>query len=235
MRLQIIIKFLLFVLFAFLLFLIFSIFHRFLSFPNAENTFTEEGEVKLYPNHPISQIFVAKQNGLNQLDIAIRDFNEWSKNKISFELKDSNCDQTIASNTIDIFSPDYTIYTPFRFPRIPDSQEKTYCAEVTFVTDKENFDEASLPFIVYSRLKGNFFTNSGENNEDNPGSAKLYNGKTLVMKPAYGSGIFSQDISILNDRISQYKPWFLKYHYLYAISILFVIFSVVLVAILIIV
>jgi hypothetical protein len=212
---------------------IFLRFSRSLAFPDVDNKFLEDGEARLHPNRPVSQFFTADRNNLNQVDVAIRNFNQWSKDKIVFNLKDEACDKTIATGEIGRFSPDYTIYTPFAFPAISDSQGKTYCVEVAFATNKENLDENQLPFIVYSRLKGNVFTNSGEDDEDNPGSARIYSGKTLVMKPAYGSGNFKEDIKILNDRVSQYKPWFLKHDYLYAISISFVILSVVLVVILI--
>ena len=88
------------------------------------------------------------------------------------------------------------------------------------------------PFLVYSRSKGNSFTNSGE---ENLGEKKIYKGKTLVMKPAYGSDSFWKNMETLNDRISQYKPWFLKHFYLDAIVILFLATSVAIVIILILV
>jgi len=39
-------------------------------------------------------------------------------------------------------------------------------------------------------------------------------GKSLAMRPAYLNHYFWQDIQELNQRISQYKPWFLKHYFL---------------------
>jgi len=55
----------------------------------------------------------------------------------------------------------------------------------------------------------------------------------LSMRPAYENDNWKQDISELSQRISQYKPWFLKHFYLDAIAILFIVLSVGLVTILI--
>lgn len=229
MKLQSIIKILFLLLFSIFLIFIFARFFGTLSFPNVEDKLLEDGKVRLFPNRPVFQIFTAQKNGLNQIDIAIRNFNSWNSDKISFQLKDSACDETIANNEVSIFSPDYTIYTPFTFSEISDSQGRVYCAEFILLTKNENQVEELLPFIVYSRAKGTSFTNSGE---EELGEKKIYSGKTLVMKPAYGSGSFWKNMETLNDRISQYKPWFLKHYYLGTIAILFVVLSIGLVTVL---
>jgi hypothetical protein len=211
--------------------LVLARFFHSLSFSIAEDTFTEDGEVKLFPDRPISQVFTAQNNRLNQVDLAIRNFNTWNRsNKISFALKDSDCNETIATDSVDIFSPDYTIYTPFVFSEIQDSQGKTYCTQVTLLTDKKDQPEELLPIIVYTKVKGPSFTNSGEQED---GADKIYKGKTLVMKPSYGNGSVWKDLGTLGDRISQYKPWFLKHYYIDTIVILFILFSIAVVTILI--
>lgn len=227
-------KFNLFLLLVFVFFfiLIFSRFFSSLSFPDFKDNFKETGETTLFPNKPIHQIFTAEKNNLNQVNVAIKNFNDWSRDKIIFNLKDENCKTILASDKINVFSPDYTIYTPFTFSssfsKISENQEMKLCAEIIFIP-KNNTEESDFPTIVYSSLKNSSFINTGDIEAE-----QFRNNKTLVMKPAYGSGSFWKDIETLNNRISQYKPWFLKHYFLYFIIFSFIILLVFLVIILVI-
>lgn len=219
--------------FALFFILILARFFDGLSFPNERNKFLEDGEATLYPNRAILQKFTTEKNNLNQVDVAIRNFNKWSRDKIIFELKDASCDRTLAKDELNFFSYDYTIYTPFTFPQfseISNSEVGQYCAAITFVPKKADpLDASELPFIVYSRLRGSSFQNTG----DDGGAGRTYDGKTLVMKPAHGSGGFFSNIKTLNDRVSQYKASFLKGGNLYLIAIFYLVLTIILTVLLI--
>ena len=59
------------------------------------------------------------------------------------------------------------------------------------------------------------------------------NDQSLSMRTVYRNATLWQDLGELNDRISQYKPWFLKDFFIGTIATLFVILSTTLIALLI--
>jgi hypothetical protein len=102
-----------------------------------------------------------------------------------------------------ILTPDPRIYYHVNFPTIPDSAGQTYCFKTTYFS---RFDRGSdLPYLGTS--KGKQFAGWSYANE---GNNRTYENRTLQMRPSYGTESFLGNLSRLNDRISQYKPEFLK-------------------------
>lgn len=222
--------------FLIFLFIIFTRFFSSLSFSNTKNQFLKTGNALLYPNKPVFQEFTAEKDNLNQVNVAIRNFNYWSFGKIIFELRDEYCKKIIATDKLDAFSFNYPNFTPFSFHGLFDlsgTKGKQYCVALTFIPKGSSYQEpSSLPSVVYSRADKEFsYINTGENN----GEGKTYTKKTLVIKPAYGSQDYSSNIQTLNDRISQYKASFLKGTWLYIIVFSFIILSIILTILLIII
>ena len=85
----------------------------------------------------------------------------------------------------------------FRFPRIVDSKNKSYCLIATFKPKKSSAKSIRI------------FTMGDEENQP------------LSIRPVYKNNNIFADLNELNRRISQYKPWFLKHYFLYSIIILF--------------
>ena len=67
----------------------------------------------------------------------------------------------------------------------------------------------------------------------NTTTAETFENKTLSVRGVYVNDNLGQDLRELSQRISQYKPWFLKHYFLEAIAILFMVLSVGLIVILI--
>lgn len=186
-----------------------------LSFPDSSYNFLGSTEkAKLDSGKPISQKFIAKDNNLNQIKIIIGNSNLWPMEKIVFELADSSCESIIARETMTFLTPEPHIYYRFNFPEIADSQGKEYCFKATYFS---TFDRGiERPFLGASEEEQ--FAGMSYFNE---GNGRLYQDRTLQMRPSYGTRSFVGDLNQLNNRISQYKPVYLKGHALTAIFVTF--------------
>ncbi|MDP3956961.1 MAG: hypothetical protein Q8Q10_00470 [bacterium] len=186
-----------------LLLILFS-FYNTLSFPDTSYNFLgASGKAKLDSGKPITQVFTAKENNLNQVKIIGGNFDLMLREKIVFELADSGCEAILASQSANFLTPSPHIYYRFNFPAIPDSAGKKYCFRVTYFSPIDRGDER--PYLAISegeRFRGQSYINEGNN--------RIYENRTLQMRPAYTVGSFPGDLGRLNDRISQYKPEFLK-------------------------
>jgi hypothetical protein len=176
-----------------------------ISFPESSYNFLGESKkVKLDPGQPVFQTFTATENGLNQIKIIIGNQElEWGE-KMVFELQDESCTTTIANNTLTPLTPDSHIYYRFNFPVQQNSQGRKYCFKATYFSPKDRGDER--PYLAATeeeQFQNRSYTNMG--------NGRTYEGRTLKMRPAYGTGSFSGDLARLNDRLSQYKPAFLKH------------------------
>lgn len=211
------------ILLAFFLFLalIFFDFLANLSFPDTLPGSPKTDETKLYPKSPVFQIFTATENNLERINIGTKNIPDKLGSDVLFQLSDETCDKILAESKFGYFS---FLSDPkvFKFTKIPDSKDKKYCLKVTYLGDKKG--KNGYPSIETSNQPADpnaSYTNTGGKGGENKG-------KTLKIEPAY-SGTLSENLNQLNQRISQYKPWFLKGNYLFAIFALFLICSAILV------
>jgi hypothetical protein len=140
------------------------------------------------------------------------------KGELRLRVLDHDCQKILREKNIIIKSlGSGTI--PFYFEKIAGSKDKMYCISLDF-TGENN---------IQLRLSEDL----------HPDSVSLYQNaneiknQSLSMRPAYQNKNRWQDIQELNQRISQYKPWFLKHYFLYFIAFGFILLSFLLVAILI--
>lgn len=156
---------------------------------------------KLSVDKPISQVFMAQEDGLSEIKYHIGNLNLWPGEALHFELRDSTCTQIITTNSWTLLKLKPSIYTHFHFSRIADSQGKNYCAFITYTSpyDRKSSD---VPYINTSKFPGRSYTVISKN--------KVYENETLQIRPAYSSGNFFSDLWRLIERISQYKPDFIK-------------------------
>lgn len=194
-----------------------------LAFPDSDYNFVTGGSAKLYPGLPVFQIFTAKDNNLSQIKIALKNSSVNFSEKIVFELADENCEKILATDKINWYTP-VGIFYRFNFEKIKDSRDKKYCLSATFYSNKKG-DYPEISISKSEIFKDSSFTNTGKN--------KTYQGRTLIFRPAYENENVWQNLQELNQRMSQYKPWFLKNIYLSAIILLTIILSITLVLLLI--
>lgn len=194
--------------FGILLLLIFARFFSLLSFPDSSIVLEKGETIKLQPEDSITQKFTANRDNLAKVEFLLRSPGiEFEKNdKLEMQLADENCQNPLRTGEMrESFLNSGNLYE-FDFSEIKDSQGKTFCAIATFEPAKQSAKAIQ------------FFTQDGTQ---------------LSIRPVYANDHVWQDLGELNQRISQYKPFFLKHFYLWTISILFIILSIVLVVVLI--
>lgn len=200
------------ILLAIFLIMIVGIFYRFytlLMFPDSQIEL-EKGElVKLQPQDSLTQKFQANRDNLMTVQFLLRTpgiaFEKGDK--VSMKLADENCEKTIRQGELaSSYLASENLYE-FKFPTIANSKDKTFCVIATFKPTKDT--AKAIQFFNKNDASG------------------------LSIRPAYVNNGVWQNLSELNQRMSQYKPWFLKHYFIGSIMLLFIILSISLVAILI--
>lgn len=185
--------------------LIFWKFFSFLSFSD-QTIFPEENtkKEKLYPNSPIIQKISAKENNFDQLNVSLSDFSPKIGDKIILEILDELCQSVLVESKIDIYTwHSSNGFKKFKFKTIPNSQGKTYCLKFTYIPVGVEQDDRA--YISSFEFEGLSYINTG--NKKISGEQK---NRSLKLRPAYDKGSHWQNLSILTDRMSQYKPIYLK-------------------------
>lgn len=209
-----------------LIFLIFSRFFSILSFPDS-TAVLDKGEVlNIYPKQSLSQTFVAGRDNLSKIEFLLRTPGIKAGDTLHVKLADATCATPLRQGILEVpFLNSDNLYV-FQFPRVEDSNGKKYCAILSY--------ETTISKDKYLRL----FTT--ENNDPDmtltPSSNNMeLKNQSLSMRLVYNNDSVGQDLRELNQRISQYKPWFLKHFFIAAIAVLFIVLSISLVIILIVI
>ena len=203
--------------------LIFFRFSTLIAFPDAQTLDRDKIE-KIYPGETFSQQFTAKRDYLEAIQFLLRTPGLKKSDAITVKLADETCADTLREGILaPAFLNSDNLYR-FAFPRIEDSEGKRYCLLLTF--EEKNHSSKYLQF----------FTTIQNDNVSllmDADTGVPRNDQSLSMRTVYRNATLWQDIGELNDRISQYKPWFLKDFFIGTIGILFVILSTALIALLI--
>lgn len=205
------------IVFAVLFTTVLWIFLSAISLPRTEYNFAgEKYHVTLEPGKPLKQAFIAQQDGLDTIKIAITGASLSYGNSILFELADSSCKQAIISDRYGFFSSEPAPFHIFTFPRIADSNGKTYCFKATyFYQEGTSIDHPSMTVMEHETFKNESYTNAA--------TKETYQGQSLSILPTYTENSLGGTISNLSHRMSQYKPWFFKDAVLAALLIMFLI------------
>lgn len=205
-----------------LLILIFFTLGNIWSFPDTEWPLTKGDKEKIRTE--VVQKFKANRDGLARIKILFGNSDINSGGTLIFKLFDEDCEESIRTTRLDINSLNSDNTTDFIFSKIKDSKDKTYCFKLSY--DQKKDSKKINVFIAENKMAQNkFLSVNGE---------ELI-GQSLAMRPAYKNATLFGDINELNQRISQYKPWFLKHYYLYFIAFGFLILSIILLTALIII
>lgn len=215
-------KIILGVIFFGLFFLIFFRLNKLMSFPDQRWTL-EKGE-KIKMSSEIVQKFEADRDGLARVKILFSSSDVKPGGTFNFQLYSENCQDILREVNLGITSLDSGNTVDFIFPKVKDSKNKTFCLKLKYA-QKEGGKKANI-FVIKNSMPQNKFLSI--NDEE-------FHGKSLAMRPAYRNSNLLKDFSELNQRMSQYKPWFLKHYFLHMIMFGFIILSIVLVLLLIIV
>jgi hypothetical protein len=169
----------------------------------------------------IMQKFKAERDGLARIKVLFGSSDVSPGGTFTLDILDEDCKKSVRKIELDITSLESDKLTDFIFPKIKDSNGKTYCLTLSYDQMKggkkaEIFLSPRAPQVTYFSINGQELTD-----------------KSMPMRPAYKNASIFGDIEEMNQRISQYKPFFLKHYYLYFIVFGFLILSIGLVIILI--
>ena len=209
--------------FAILLLSIAFQFFSLLSFPDSSIVLVKGDTVKLQPEDSLTQKFTANRDGLNKVEFLLRTPGIVFENKdvMKVQLLDENCQKPLREGVLkESFLNSGNLYE-FPFSKVENSQNKIFCVIATFQPTKSSAKAIQ------------FFTSDGPPRVDERLSPRVEAGAQLSIRPVYVNDNVWQNLSELNQRISQYKPFFLRHIYLATFSILFIVLSIVLVMILI--
>lgn len=198
---------------AILLIAVFWKFFSLLSFPDSGILLQKGKIIKLRPEATLTQKFSANRNNLAKIEVLLKGSGVKYENgdKVAAKIADENCQKILREGELkDSFLEIQNLHE-FSFEPIPDSAGKEFCFLATFLPKK--LGTKSLQFYT-----------AGEET-----------GQPYSIRPVYKNSSIIQDLSELNQRISQYKPWFLKHYFLDVIFLVFIISSIGLVVILIII
>lgn len=219
-------KYVLLAIFIFFLFVVFSQFYSILSFPDMSWNLDKDEKIDMKPEKPVIQKFIARQDNLSRIEILFGNSKISPGANIKMQLLDENCSNVIRSKNLEVKSLDSDAAYEFKFSTIKDSKDKTYCLNLNFTPKENKGKKYARIFTVPNTSPENvyFFDFTKDQEIKN---------RSLAIRPAYKTESVWKDMEKLNQRMSQYKPWFLKHYYLYAIAFGFLILSIALVTILI--
>lgn len=186
------------------MFFILSDLFKNISFPDSSYNFLgKDKRVELEPGKSVTQVFKARRDGLDQIKIIIGDLGSLGiHDSIDLTLAQSNCETPIATDTITSFTGEPKIYYHFDFDRIPDSLDKSYCLKISYSATERKKER---PYLRAN--EGELFAHTAYFDD---ARSKFYEGRSLQMRPSYSNISFSQNLHELENRLSQYKPAFMK-------------------------
>ena len=171
-----------------------------------EDALQKNSDIKIPPKQPLQEKFFSTRSGLTEIEILLGGGKKLSHpEEVKFKLADENCAKVIEEgSTKASFLKIKDLYA-LKFPKITDSKNKQYCL-----------------ILEYQPLKS-----TAKN-------LQIYRSdEKIALRPGYKNASIWQDIHELSQRISQYKPWFFKHYFLWAIILGFLVLAILLVVVLI--
>jgi hypothetical protein len=209
---------------------VFRDFFSHLSFRDSSIVLQKEETFKLKPDQSLTQKFPANHDNIFKLELLFRAFAP-DGGEIKVQLADENCQNILHEGAlVSSFLASDNLYD-FHFPSIPDSKDKNYCFKAAYTyappPGQEREKDDDIRFFAQKNKDSRFELMNATT------GIEYDEGYSLSMRPVYKNDTWQQDLWELNQRMSQYKPWFLKKYYLAGITGLFLLLSVLIVILLI--
>ena len=213
-------------------------FFRQLSFPDNVPTIEKGKKIELSVGDSLEQKFIAKNNGLNKIEILFGSKKLKKNYSLQFILADKDCQKIIRQKTL---AGEYSFNSKylygFNFSKIKNSQNKNYCLKIKYFSKltKEQIDPKNK-IRIFAQSENEELGKEEKKDKIKPGNSgdlviNLKSGQEKVIlqnlsfRTSYTEDSVFKSLQKLNQRISQYKPWFLKGGYLNLIVVLMVIGS----------
>ncbi|MFZ1735426.1 MAG: hypothetical protein WAU31_00625 [Candidatus Moraniibacteriota bacterium] len=178
-------------------------------FPDTRFPLEKSEKVKLDETGAM-QTFIATRNELSGINILFGGSQTKNGGTLSIALLNASCQEKIIEQKGFTTSFDTENSFRFSFPPISDSKGKTFCLTTHFAPAKGS--KKAAIFVTTNTLPQEALSLS-INGEMRPN-------ESLSFRPVYRNKTLLADFVEINQRISQYKPWFLKGITLAVITIL---------------
>lgn len=174
-----------------------------LAFPDPTWSLSKGERVNLPPHASLTQTFTANRTNLRRVEILFGKFTLQEEDWLTLELRDGACSTLLAQTKFARRSFDSEHTYAFVFDRIPDSRDQTYCLTILFTSDR-SVEKTKAPrlFTDLSAQAPPYAIT--EKDSVTPGNSPI------AIRPGYVNASFVATLDELVDRISQYKPAFLK-------------------------
>ncbi len=206
-------------------------FFKQLNFSDNSQQVARGKRVEIVAGDILEQKFTAQQNGLSNLKILFGSKPLKEDNHLIFILADGKCEKQISKKVLNgKYEFNSKHLYDFSFPKIDYSQDKKYCLKIILEKEVKQgvWQKIRNKFKKegkHKRQKIRLFEASNNNNGaenyivKSDGKVKIEGGRQIVFRSGCKNKTIFQDFSQLNQRMSQYKSWFLKGGYLTSVVI----------------
>lgn len=197
------------------------------AFPDSNWPLDKGERITVLPAEIVTQPFSASEDGLRRIEVLLGKFTLQDNDELLLELRDHACSSVLAQETLSgkSFDSEYTYH--FLFDRIANSKDQTYCLTVTFNTNRP-IAKDKAPRLFNDKSAPNF-----PHTVTNPGGEKTTGAQAIAIRPGYTNDSFIANAKEFFDRISQYKPFFLKSWFLITFAVLGIVLTFLVTALLI--
>lgn len=187
-------------------------FGRLFAFPDSSWPLDKGERVTLAPGETLIQPFMGSRDGLRRVEILFGKFSLLEDDVLTLELRDTNCTNVLAKETFKKQSFDSEYTYSFLFNRIKNSKNQLYCVAFTFESNRKVTKEKAPRFFVDRSAQQPAYIIKSAGGETASTQA-------TTIRPGYTNDSFFANADELFDRMSQYKPWFLKSWYLITFAV----------------
>lgn len=171
-----------------------------LTFPeSAYNFLGESKHAELTNGASVTQVFKSRFANLEGVKIRLNDDWLYLGESIHTRLLDASCREEIARQTFSYFSSQADPFRIFSFSRIHDSAEKQYCLSITYFSPYARNERPEILASEGGAFSAISYTDTGKQ--------KIYEGRSLQIRPLYGADSVAARLEQLENRLSQYKPF----------------------------
>ena len=170
-----------------------------LSFSDSTVTFSQKKIKSLEKDSFIIQEFNSNRDGLSQINLNLERVNQAPSDNILIKLLTEDCGSEIAAERISARTLDTSTFYKFKFNRLLNSKDKRLCLKIT--SEASQLNDPTFSVVISESVNDIYLKNL----EQKKGM--------VIMRPSFNNESLSQDLIELDQRLSQYKPWFYKKFY----------------------
>jgi hypothetical protein len=203
--------------------LILGSFFKQLNFADNSQQIKKGERVEIVVGDTLEQKFTSEYDGLSNLKILFGNKTLREENSLQIALADKECRKNIIKKTIEgKYELDSRYLYDFNFPKIDASKNKEYCLKIELKTE--------LQWTFLRKIKSKFKTEKKQKTQkirlfeqdskkdsikkyvikNKSGKIKIQGQSEVVFRQGHKNDNITKDLQQLNQRMSQYKPWFLK-------------------------